>query len=83
MEARSNRTARYSSVSLASSSRARACCTLTSTPLGGEEGGVLGPEPWRGPVPGTGGTSPSPASATFAAFAWSLVITTQHSHAGS
>jgi hypothetical protein len=31
----------------------------------------------------TGGTSPSPASTAFAAFAWSLVITMQLSHAGS
>jgi hypothetical protein len=59
MEARSSRTARYSSASLASSSRAWASCALTSTPLGGEGGGALGPAPWCGPVPGPGRTSPS------------------------
>jgi hypothetical protein len=83
MEARSSRTARYSSVTLASSSSASASCALMSAPLDGEGGGTLGPAPWCGPVPGPGGTSPSPASATFAAFAWSLASTTKHSHAGS
>jgi hypothetical protein len=68
---------------LASSSRAWANCTLTSAPLGGEEGGALGPAPKRGPVPGPGGTSLSPASTALVAFARSLVIMTQHSHAGS
>jgi hypothetical protein len=73
MEACSSRTARYSSASLASSSRAWATCALMSAPLGGEGGGgVLGPAPWCGSVPGPGGTSPSPASAALAAFAWSL-----------
>jgi hypothetical protein len=52
-------------------------------PLSGEEGGALGPAPWCGPVPGPGGTSPSPASAAFVAFAWSLASTTKHSRAGS
>jgi hypothetical protein len=83
MEARSNRTARYSSTSLASSSCAWANCTLTSAPLGGEGGGALGPAAMRGPVPGPMGTSPSPASAASVAFAWLLVISTQHSRAGS
>jgi hypothetical protein len=83
MEARSSRTARYSSASLASSSRAWASYTLMSEPLGGEGGGALGPAPWCGPVPGFGGTSPSPASVAFTAFAWSLAITTKHSRAGS
>jgi hypothetical protein len=54
MEARSNRTVRYSSASLASSSRAWASCALMSAPLGGEEGGVLGPAALRGPVPRAG-----------------------------
>jgi hypothetical protein len=53
------------------------------SPLGGEGGGALGPAPRRGPVPGSVGTSPSPASAVLAAFSWLLVITTQHSCAGS
>jgi hypothetical protein len=75
MKARSNRTARYSSASLASSSRAWASCALTSPPLGGEGGGALGPAAMRVPVPGPMGTSPSPASAASAAFAWLLVIT--------
>jgi hypothetical protein len=52
-------------------------------PLGGEGGGALGPTARRSLVPGPMGTSPSPASAVLAAFAWLLVITTQHSHAGS
>jgi hypothetical protein len=43
----------------------------------------LGPAAMRGPVPGLVGTSPSPASAALVAFAWLLVITTQHSHVGS
>jgi hypothetical protein len=55
MEARSSRTARYSSTSLASSSRAWASCVLMSAPLGGEGGGALGPAPWCGPVPGPRG----------------------------
>jgi hypothetical protein len=52
-------------------------------PLGGEGGGALGPAARCGPVPKPGGTSPSPASAALAAFAWLLVITTQHSRVGS
>jgi hypothetical protein len=48
MEARSSRTARYSSAGLASSSR------VDVGPLSGEEGGGLGPAPWRDPVPGPG-----------------------------
>jgi hypothetical protein len=52
-------------------------------PLGGEGGGALGPAAMRGSVPRPMGTSPSPASATSGAFAWLLVITTQHSRAGS
>jgi hypothetical protein len=52
-------------------------------PLGGEGGWVLGPAARRGPVPGPMGTSPSPASASVAALAWLLVITTQHSRVGS
>jgi hypothetical protein len=52
-------------------------------PLGGVGGGALGPAPRRGPVPGPVGTSPSPVSAALAAFAWLLVVTTQHSRAGS
>jgi hypothetical protein len=83
MKARSSHTARYSSASLASSSRAWDNCALTLAPLGGEGGGALGPAPRRGPVPGSVGTSLLPASAALAAFAWSLVITTQHSRAGS
>jgi hypothetical protein len=82
IEARSNRTVRYSSAILASSSRAWASCVLMSTHLGGEEGGALGPAARRDPVPRAGGTSPSPAPATSAAFAGSLAMTTQHSRAG-
>jgi hypothetical protein len=69
MDARSSRTARYSSASLASSSRAWANCALTSAPLGGEEGGALGPAPRHVRVPEPGVTSPSPASAALVAFA--------------
>jgi hypothetical protein len=83
IEARSNRIVRYSSASLASSSRAWASCALMSPPLGGEGGRALGPAAMRGPVPRAGGTSPSPAPAASAAFAGSLAITTQHSRAGS
>jgi hypothetical protein len=83
MEARSNRTVRYSSASLASSSHAWASCALMSAPLGGEGGGALGPSARRDPVPRAGGTSPSPAPAASAAFAGSLAMTTQHSRAGS
>jgi hypothetical protein len=54
MEAQSSRTARYSSASLASSSRAWTSCALMLAPLGGEGGGALGPAPWCGPVPGPG-----------------------------
>jgi hypothetical protein len=63
IEARSNRTVRYSSAILASSSRAWASCALMLVPLGGEGGGALGPAAVRGPVPRAGGTSPSPAPA--------------------
>jgi hypothetical protein len=42
MEARRNRTVRYSSANLASSSRAWASCALISAPVGGEGGGALG-----------------------------------------
>jgi hypothetical protein len=56
MEAQSNRTVRYSSASLASSSRAWARCTLMSAPLSGEGGGALGPAAMHGPVPRAGGT---------------------------
>jgi hypothetical protein len=52
MEARSSRTVRYSSASLASSSRTWPSCALMSAPLGGEVGGALGPAPWNSPVPG-------------------------------
>jgi hypothetical protein len=83
MEARSNRTMRYSSANLASSSRAWASCALMSAPLGSEEGGALGPAARHDAVPRAGGTSPSPAPATSAAFAGSLAMTTQHSRAGS
>jgi hypothetical protein len=51
IEARSNRTVRYSSASLASSLSAWASCVLMSVPLGGEGGGALGPAAVRGPVP--------------------------------
>jgi hypothetical protein len=51
MKARSSHTARYSSASLASSSRAWASCALMSAPLGGEGGGALGPFPgWGEPL---------------------------------
>jgi hypothetical protein len=83
MEARSNRTVQYSSASLASSSRAWASCALMLAPVGGEGGGALGPAAMRDPVPKAGGTSPSPAPVAPAAFAGSLVMTTQHSRAGS
>jgi hypothetical protein len=45
MDVRSSRTARYSSASLASSSRTWASCALMSAPLDGEGGGALGPAP--------------------------------------
>jgi hypothetical protein len=77
------RTERYSSASLASSSRAWASCALMSAPLGGEGGGALGPAARRDPVPRPGGTSPSPEPAASAAFAGSLAMTTQHYRAGS
>jgi hypothetical protein len=83
IEAQSNRTMRYSSASLASSSRVWANCALMSAPLRGEGGGALDPAARRGPVPRAGGTSPSPAPATSAVFAGSLAMTRQHSHAGS
>jgi hypothetical protein len=78
MEARSNRTVRYSSASLASSSRAWANCASTSAPAG-----VLGPAARRGAIPGAGVTSPSPAPTAPVVFAGSLAMTTQHSCAGS
>jgi hypothetical protein len=56
MEAWSSRTVRYSSASLALSSRAWASCTSMSAPAG-----VLGPAARRGAIPGAGVTSPSPA----------------------
>jgi hypothetical protein len=83
MEARSNRTVRYSSANLASSSCTWASCALMSAPLGGEEGGALAPAARRDPVPKAGGNSPSLAPATSAVFAGSLAMTTQHSRAGS
>jgi hypothetical protein len=43
MEARSSRTAWYSSASLASSSRAWASCALVSAPPACDVGGALGP----------------------------------------
>jgi hypothetical protein len=52
-------------------------------PLGGEEGGALGPAARRDAVPRAGGISPSSAPGTSAAFAGSLAMTTQHSRAGS
>jgi hypothetical protein len=61
IEARSNRTVRYSSASLASSSRAWASCALISAPVGGEGAGALGPAARREAVLRAGGTSPSPA----------------------
>jgi hypothetical protein len=47
-------TARYSSANLASSSHAWASCALMSPPLGGEDGGALGPTAKRDPVPRAG-----------------------------
>jgi hypothetical protein len=83
IEARSNRTLRYSSASLASSSRAWASCASMSTPVGGEGAGALGPAARREAVPRAGVTSLSPAPAAPVAFAGSLAMTTQHSRAGS
>jgi hypothetical protein len=83
IEARSNRTVRYSSASLASSSRAWASCALISAPVGGEGAGALGPAARREAVPRAGGTSPSPAPIASVAFTGPLVMTTQHSRAGS
>jgi hypothetical protein len=83
IKAQSNRTVRYSSSSLASSSRAWASCALMSAPLSGEEDGALDPAARRGPFPRADGTSPSSAPAVSAAFAGSLAMTTQHSRAGS
>jgi hypothetical protein len=68
IEVRSNRTVRYSSASLASSSRAWASCALMSAPVGGEGAGALGPAAWREAVPRAGVTSPSPAPAAPVAF---------------
>jgi hypothetical protein len=81
IEARSNRTVRYSSASLASSSRAWASCALMSAPVGGEGAGALGPAARREAVPRAGGTSPSPAPVAPVAFTGSLAMTTQHSRA--
>jgi hypothetical protein len=78
IEARSNHTVRYSSASLASSSRAWASCVSMSAPAG-----VLGPAARRGAIHGAGVTSPSPAPAAPVAFAGSLAMMTQHSRAGS
>jgi hypothetical protein len=83
IEARSNRTVRYSSASLASSSQAWASCALMSAAAGGEGAGALGPAARREAVPRAGVTSPSPAPAAPVAFAGSLAMTTQHSRAGS
>jgi hypothetical protein len=83
MEAQSSRTVRYSSASLASSSRAWASCVLISAPVGGEGGGALGPAARHDLVPKAGGSSPSPAPVAPVAFAGSLAMTTQHSRAGS
>jgi hypothetical protein len=74
IEARSNRTVRYSSASLASSSRAWASCALMSAPVGGEGAGALGPAARREAVPRAGVTSPSPAPAAPVAFAGSLAM---------
>jgi hypothetical protein len=52
MEARSSRTAWYSSASLASSSHARASCVLMLVPLGGEVGGDSAPRPGVVQFPG-------------------------------
>jgi hypothetical protein len=82
IEARSNRTVRYSSASLASSSGAWASCASLSAPVGGEGAGALGPAARREAVPRAGGTSPSPAPVALVAFAGSLAMTTQHSRAG-
>jgi hypothetical protein len=78
IEARSSRTVRYSSASLASSSRAWASCASASTPAG-----VLGPAARSGAMPGAGVTYPSPAPTAPVAFAGSLAMTTQHSRTGS
>jgi hypothetical protein len=83
MEARSSRTVRYSSASLASSSRAWASCALISAPVGGEGVGALGPAARREAVPRADETSPSPAPVAPVGFAGSLAMTTQHSRAGS
>jgi hypothetical protein len=55
MEVRSSRTARYSSASLASSSRAWASCALMSAPLASEVGARLAPCPGVVQFPGSGG----------------------------
>jgi hypothetical protein len=52
MDARINRTAQFSSASLASSSRAWASCVLMSAPLGGEVGAHLAPSPGVVQFPG-------------------------------
>jgi hypothetical protein len=73
--ARRSHTCRYSSASLASSSRAWDSCALMPVPLTGEAGGALGPGFW--------GASPSPAPAPFVSSACSSVMTTKHSRVGS
>jgi hypothetical protein len=83
MVARSSRTARYSSTSLASNLRAWASCALMSAPRAGEVGGALGPEFYGALAPRFRGASPSPAPAAFALSAWSSTTTTKHSRAGS
>jgi hypothetical protein len=83
IEAQSNRTVRYSSASLASSSRAWASCASMSAPVRGEGAGALGPAARREAVPRACGTSPSPAPIAPVAFAGSLAMTTQNSRAGS
>jgi hypothetical protein len=70
-----SRTYRYSSVSLASSSRACASYAAMSALLVGEVGGALGPEFL--------GVSPAPAPISFVPSACSLTMTTKHSRAGS
>jgi hypothetical protein len=82
IEARSNHTVRYSSASLASSSRAWASCALISAPVGGAGAGALDPAARREAVPRAGGTSPSPAPVVPVAFARSLAMMMHH-RAGS
>jgi hypothetical protein len=83
MEARSSRTARYSSASLASSSHAWANCALMSVPLVGDVGAHSAPGSVVRWLPSSGGASLSPAPAAFASSSWSSTTTTRHSRAGS